>query len=73
VPLMADGWAPQWPELHEAAIQVMGDLGKWGARELGYRLRSMAGRLFDGLRIAKSHSASTNKVLWRVESIHEPR
>jgi hypothetical protein len=65
--MMGDGWAPQWPALQDAAIQVMGDLPKWGARELGYRLRAMAGRLFDGARVAKRKGDRDGKTRWLVE------
>ena len=67
VPLMGDGWAPQWPSLQDSAIQVMGDLHKWGARELGYRLRAMAGRLFAGARVVKRKSDRNGKTHWQVE------
>lgn len=68
VPTIGDGWKPEWPELTEAAIQVMGDSPKWGPRELGYRLRSHCGRLYGDLRIAKSQ-AGRGGVRWCVESI----
>lgn len=66
VPLMADGWAAKYPDLQESAIQVMGDLSKWGPRELGYRLRSMAGRILDGRRVFK-HGLRTSVTRWGVE------
>lgn len=63
------GDAPhRYPELTEAAIQVMGDLGKWGPRELGYRLRSLTGRLLGGRRIAKA-ADGRHGVRWLVESV----
>jgi hypothetical protein len=61
-------WRPRYPDLQEAAIQVMGDLPKWGARELGYRLRSMSGRVFAGLRVVKC-SKGMGGAQWRVESL----
>ena len=68
VPLMGGDWQPRWPELHDAAIQVMGDINKWGARELGYRLRALAGRLFDGRRVRKSEKGKSG-VRWWAESV----
>jgi len=62
-------WRARHPELQEAAIQVMGDLGKWGARELGYRLRSLAGRIFGGRRVAKGGRGAEKVTAWRVESV----
>lgn len=69
VPRMADDWAPKFPDLQDAAVQVMGDLNKWGARELGYRLRAMAGRMFDGRRIVKAPRQAGGLNGWRVESV----
>lgn len=68
VPLMGEGWAAEFPGLQDAAIQVMGDLGKWGPRELGYRLRAMAGRLFDGRRVVKADKGRGG-VQWLVECV----
>ena len=68
VPRFGEGYDAQWPALRDAAVTVMGDLPRWGPRELGYRLRAMAGRLFAGRRVVKAGTASHNKgVLWRVE------
>jgi putative DNA primase/helicase len=68
VPAFNDGWRSQHPELQDAAVQVMGDLGKWGPRELGYRLRAMAGRLFEGRRITKADKGKGG-VRWQVEVV----
>lgn len=63
-----EGSTPEHSDLQDAAVQVMGDLPKWGARELGYRLRAMAGRIFDGRRVAKA-SKSKGGARWLVEVI----
>ncbi len=60
-------WTFRDAPLSEAAIQVMGDLNRWGVRDLGYRLRSMAGRLFDGRRIVKQ--AGKAGARWSVEVV----
>lgn len=66
---IGEGSEPRYPELYSAGVQVMGDAHKWGPRELGYRLRAMSGRLFDGRRIVKTDKSKTG-VRWRVESIN---
>ena len=69
-PGIGDQWEPKYPALKESAVQVMGDLQKWGARELGYRLRAMQGRLFANRRIKKD-TKSRRGALWSVESVGE--
>lgn len=51
VPLMSGGTQPQFPELHDAAVQIRGDPRKWTARDLGYVFRSEQGRIVGGLKI----------------------
>lgn len=68
VPRISDGWMPAHPALTEAAIQVMGDLNKWGGRELGYRLRERQNRLYGGLRIVKTKK-SKRGMMWIVENV----
>lgn len=66
VPQMGGEWVPKYPGLQDSAIQIMGDLSKWGPRELGYRLRSMTGRMFDGLKITRLNKSSSG-VRWQVD------
>lgn len=61
-----EGWVYEHPELHEAALLVLGDDAKWGARDLGYRLRAHVGRIYGGLRITRTRKM--NGMTWSVES-----
>ncbi len=71
VPTLGGDWVPKYHGLQDAAIQIMGDLSKWGPKDLGYRLRAMTGRMFDGRRIAKSAKAKSG-VRWLVEGESQP-
>ena len=71
-PTIGGDWVPKYPGLQEAAIQIMGDLPKWGARDLGYRLRALTGRMFDGLRIVKKPK-TIGGIQWYVHGNAGPR
>jgi hypothetical protein len=68
VPMVSGDGQPRYPELQEAAIQMMGDLSQWDVRELGYRLRAVAGRIHDGRRVVKTPKGRAG-VSWVVESV----
>jgi len=71
VPTMGGDWVPKYHGLQDAAIQIMGDLSKWGPKDLGYRLRAMTGRMFDGRRITKTQKGKLG-VRWLVEGASGP-
>jgi hypothetical protein len=47
-------------------VSVLGELGKWGTKELGYLLRQWSGRIVQGLSV---YSAGRGRYgsTWRVE------
>jgi len=66
VALSATDYGPRSPELTDAAVTVMGQLGKWSPKELGYRLRHWSGRIVHGYRLMNA-GKSKRGVLWSVE------
>lgn len=68
VPLMGGDYGPQYPALQDAAVTVLGAIGKWSPKELGYRLRQWSGRIVSGYRVVHG-GKSKHGVKWRVESM----
>jgi hypothetical protein len=68
VPTYSGGFDPVHPAFTEAAVHVLGDLGKWSARDLGYALRRVKGRWFDGRRVVEAGSNMYGN-RWRVECV----
>ena len=68
VPLMGGDYGPQYPGLQDAAVTVLGAIGKWSPKELGYRLRQWSGRIVSGYRVVHG-GKSKHGVKWRVEAM----
>ena len=68
VPLMGGDYGPQYPGLQDAAVTVLGAIGKWSPKELGYRLRQWSGRIVSGYRVVRG-GKSKQGVKWRVEAM----
>jgi hypothetical protein len=68
VPINAADYGPRDPALTDAAVTVMGQMGRWSPKELGYRLRQWSGRIINGYRVV-NQGKSKRGVIWRVERL----
>jgi putative DNA primase/helicase len=66
-PRYSGGFDLENPVLGDALVTLLGDGGKAGARELGYRLRAWKGRIVAGLRLAKVPRKTETGIAWSLD------
>lgn len=64
----AGGGRSVHPALSDAAVTVMGNPGRWGSRELGYKLRSWSERIVEGHKVV-SGGRGRRGVKWKVVKV----
>lgn len=61
---------PSVEALREACVELAGDIkGEINSRRLGWALRSMLGRIFDGRRLVRVENENRAGALWKVERV----